>query len=525
MLLECGALERLAEHVETGRLRLREVLGSMGPCFADWLEQVDQLASMLYEIPSPTRVARSCPGGSWREQVERALQVLIEDLAGHGAPTPPPRVMWSRFEWMFDGVHNVVFVPDLDASSQAILAEQAKLLGADDPRLVREWVERTLLLLLSHEYCHYWRFVVGRASTDVWYEEWAANRFAVATIADRHGDVLAALRGVFAELDAHGLPDASESAQAMLASLSTHDLRPESGRASYGMPLSDIAYVQLGLVRWLLGEELSFEEEVTRCTGMEHSPPALLGTPPMWEQLVVDVCEEAIAQAYDDAAWRTAIGIAVAKGKRTLLDLWLDLGVEAELPWDVAVQRAAACYLYYCHINLTDDMQDGDCDYLPPRLAPLVLVALTNLSETLRSRASVSVGANGRAAEGIARAIAAQYVECTHGIHDASSYLLVGRGIAGEQFASYFDWFLDGTRWERDAHRYGFVLGNLAHLQIDILTRDERFLALPSEAREMIVDRTARESLELISDEHAPQSVKERVAFLLAKLREAAADV
>jgi hypothetical protein len=511
-LRSCGALGALAEHVETARRELASRMEPLGPRFADWLEQANRMASLLYELPSPVRVKRSEPVGSWRQKIEVALASILDRLPH--APVPPPRVMWPRHEWMFDAVHQVIFVPDLDVHGEAVLRAQAELLGVTSPERVRSWVERTLPLLLAHEYGHFWRFESGVSSRDVWFEEWAANRLSVALL--RRGNGLSQVREVFDGLEAHGSMMPSDSARTLLASLQSHDVVPDESRTSYGMELSDVAFVQLGLVRWLLDEPLSIEEEIGRCGSGAVAgafPPA-----PMWEQMVVDVCEEAIAETYEDPMWRLAIGAAVARGKRTLLDTWLDLGEEAGLGWKDRVERAAACYLYYCHINLTDDMQDGDCDYVPPRLAPLVLVALTNLSEWLRAKAGVSMRANEAGVRSMSRAVAAQYLECTGGIRDEASYLQVGHGIAGDQFATYFTWFLDGTRWAEDAQRYGFVLGNLAHLQIDMMTKDPRFFALPDQARDRVIGRTLKDAAELVNDDGAPEALKRRLEFLLARL-------
>src|SRR5215211_89978 len=70
-----------------------------------------------------------------------------------------------------------------------------------------------------------------------------------------------------------------------------------------------------------------------------------------------------------------ALRVAAPEARRVLVQAGLDAG----LPREDTIKRAATCFFTSSAFNLSDDLSDDDCDYLPPAPAQAVVLILHSL--------------------------------------------------------------------------------------------------------------------------------------------------
>jgi len=70
-----------------------------------------------------------------------------------------------------------------------------------------------------------------------------------------------------------------------------------------------------------------------------------------------------------------ALRAAAPEARQVLVQAGLDGGLRRE----DAINRAATCFFTSSAFNLSDDLSDGDCDYLPPAPAQAVVLILHSL--------------------------------------------------------------------------------------------------------------------------------------------------
>lgn len=179
------------------------------------------------------------------------------------------------------------------------------------------------------------------------------------------------------------------------------------------------------------------------------------------------------ARAWRDD-WLLTIRACVRRGGGNFCSLWESLGPEIGLDELETLNRGTALYLWFCTLNLVDDIMDGDCDYVSPRDRPLAVLGMC--TQVQRAMAWTKVSANGRihTLDLMGECIHGQKRE-TKGCNSPTEYIEIGDAIAGDQFAAYFGLFAEGTIF-KSASGYGRMYGRAAHVLKDFKDKDSRLL-------------------------------------------------
>jgi hypothetical protein len=158
--------------------------------------------------------------------------------------------------------------------------------------------------------------------------------------------------------------------------------------------------------------------------------------------------------------------------------LLIQLAEDARVPDSVAIERLSCLWVSAAAINLADDLADGDCDYLEPRVGPGVSFLLQALSTACATRAGVTLRCLEEHSVAMTRAASGQSLEVRTCDWDAAGYLEVAALIAGEQYAAHLRLLWDGTLCQERAQTVGRMLGAVGLLVSDLASADRRFFGM-----------------------------------------------
>ena len=167
---------------------------------------------------------------------------------------------------------------------------------------------------------------------------------------------------------------------------------------------------------------------------------------------------------------------AAAPGPCPLL---LHAGRDAGLGRTDAVDRASACFLAFSAFNLSDDLSDGDCNYLPPAQAQAVVLILNSLFVTSLRDLHLPSDVEAQVHLDLLAAEEAQVLELSSAPWNAARLRIVTDGIAGRQWAAYLRVMWAGTPMEHLSTEVAVNIGRVGLLAGDINTADPRFATLP----------------------------------------------
>jgi hypothetical protein len=171
--------------------------------------------------------------------------------------------------------------------------------------------------------------------------------------------------------------------------------------------------------------------------------------------------------------------------------LLIQAAEDAALNVRVALERLSCLWMLAATVNLADDLADGDCDYLEPRVAPGVSFLLHALSGVCAARSELSPAAWADYSEYLAQAAAGQCLEVRAARLDAAGYLEIARLIAGRQYAAYLRILWDGSRLADRALPLGLALGTVGLVMTDVVSNDRRLTEMRHEERETVLKRAA----------------------------------
>ena len=179
-------------------------------------------------------------------------------------------------------------------------------------------------------------------------------------------------------------------------------------------------------------------------------------------------------------------------GRLEPLAFLYDAGVEAGLPRQTLLTRAAAIYLNYCAANLADDLIDGDCTYLsePIRIGPCVQFILQNLFFHVLAEAEMPHAVLAAATHDLVIGAGPQHLEVRTTQWTAPLYREVADGIAGRQWSAYLRILWSDTALADRAVAIGMNLGRAVLAWEDIHSHDPRYTTLSEADRHEIMDWT-----------------------------------
>jgi hypothetical protein len=174
-------------------------------------------------------------------------------------------------------------------------------------------------------------------------------------------------------------------------------------------------------------------------------------------------------------------------------------GIEAGLPRQTLLTRAAAIYLSYCAANLADDLIDGDCTYLsePVRIGPCAQFILQNLFFQVLAEAGLPHATLAAAAHELVTGAGPQHIEVRTTRWSAPVFREVAEGIAGRQWSAYLQILWCDTHLANRAATIGMNLGRAVLVREDVHSSDPRYTTLPEADKREIIDWavTATEAL------------------------------
>jgi hypothetical protein len=191
-----------------------------------------------------------------------------------------------------------------------------------------------------------------------------------------------------------------------------------------------------------------------------------------------------------------ALTAAAPETRRVLLQAGLDAGLGRE----DAISRAATCFFTSSAFNLSDDLSDGDCDYLPAAPAQAVGLILHSLFVAALRDLHLPPNVEERVFQDLVAAEEAQVLETITTSWDATRLRIVTDGIAGSQWSAYLRVMWAGTRMEQISSDVAWNFGRVALLAGDIMTADPRYTTLSEADR-----RSALE--DALTSLHALESV------------------
>jgi hypothetical protein len=171
----------------------------------------------------------------------------------------------------------------------------------------------------------------------------------------------------------------------------------------------------------------------------------------------------------------------------TSQSLLIQAAEDGLVPERVAMDRLACLWVTAAAVNLADDLADGDCDYLEPRVAPGVSFLLQSLACVCAARGGVSALGMEEHAIALTRAAAGQSLEVRTARWDAVEYMRVAGLIAAEQYAAYFRLLWDGTQWQEYAFSVGRAIGTIGIVMTDLAADDRRFTSMPAADQQTVV--------------------------------------
>jgi hypothetical protein len=191
------------------------------------------------------------------------------------------------------------------------------------------------------------------------------------------------------------------------------------------------------------------------------------------------------------------------------LTILYEAAAEAGLPRDALLQRAAAIYLAFAAGSLADDLADGDCNYLPPRVAPGIAYLLLQLSWAELNALGLPPPALAESATALVEAAAEQGTEVRVTEWDAERYRTVGEALVARQWTAYLTLLWYGTPLAGKAGLVGAALGFAGHVAEDCRGGDRRFTSM-SAADQTTILALARDRL------NAARAAELRVVGLVA---------
>jgi len=162
---------------------------------------------------------------------------------------------------------------------------------------------------------------------------------------------------------------------------------------------------------------------------------------------------------------------------------------DRRVPDAIAMDRLSCLWVTAAAVNLADDLADGDCDYLEPRVAPGISYLLQSFADIFAARGEVSSAGLQAYSMAMARAAAGQSLEVRTSSWNAERYLAVAELIAGQQYAAYFRLLWDGTAGEKESAAIGLAVGTVGILLTDLHSADHRFISMPHVEQELVIAR------------------------------------
>lgn len=178
-----------------------------------------------------------------------------------------------------------------------------------------------------------------------------------------------------------------------------------------------------------------------------------------------------------------ALRAAAPGPSRTLLDA----GLDAKLGHEDALSRAATAFLAFSAFNLSDDLSDRECDYLPPGEAPAVLLIVNSLFFSGLRDLALRPELEAEVLGDLVSAEEAQVIELSTKYWDAERLRIVTDGIAGRQWSAYLRLIWADTPLEHLAPDVAHSIGRVALLADDISSGDARYTELPAPDQRVMV--------------------------------------
>lgn len=179
-----------------------------------------------------------------------------------------------------------------------------------------------------------------------------------------------------------------------------------------------------------------------------------------------------------------ALRAASPESRRVLVQAGLDAGLRRE----DTINRAATCFFTSSAFNLSDDLSDGDCDYMPPAPAQAVTLILNSLFVAALRDLHLPPNVEGPVLQDLVAAEEAQVLETISTSWNATRLRIVTDGIAGSQWSAYLRIMWAGTRMEQRASDVARNFGRVALLAGDIMTADPRYTTLPGADRRSVLE-------------------------------------
>ena len=171
------------------------------------------------------------------------------------------------------------------------------------------------------------------------------------------------------------------------------------------------------------------------------------------------------------------------------LSLLYEAGVNAGLPRDVLLRRAAACHFAYAGGSLADDIADGDCTYLeePLKTGTCAVFLLQHLFLYAMAGTGVPSEVLSSAGYQLVQAAARQHIEVRTHHWTATLFKEMAEISAGAPFVAWLRMLWYGTPLFERAESIGFKIGIVGQTSEDLRSNDPRFTTLSATDRREVL--------------------------------------
>jgi hypothetical protein len=185
---------------------------------------------------------------------------------------------------------------------------------------------------------------------------------------------------------------------------------------------------------------------------------------------------------------RVALNKALEAALPANLQFFWEMGSDAGVTRERLRARCVALFFLFAWANLTDDLVDGDAEYLeePQKEAPILLFLLRSAVEMALGEGDISRRSWCEVNRLLWDCASLGMEEIREGEWDCARWMRVARGISGLQHAAYLRLLWEETLLEGDSYEIGIATGLLTQYIHDLRAQDTRIFSMKKAEQEAL---------------------------------------
>jgi len=179
------------------------------------------------------------------------------------------------------------------------------------------------------------------------------------------------------------------------------------------------------------------------------------------------------------------LSLVIQQADSDILKLMYELSTYAGLTHDEACSRVLPILLQHCAIHLTEDLANGNCDYLPQAISQgsTALFTLQQLFNLSLQKCGFRNKARLKYYKLLALVGAARHAELKTPKWDLDNAIFAAKGLNGYQFEAYFSIASSNTESHDALQLLGHDFGIINHVANDIMNDNVRYTDLSEQEK------------------------------------------